>query len=160
MVFFFEVGVVLFVIQDVFIGDEQIQKMYDGSVQGLRRIGELQYETQETRRSTLYAFSTNDGNLQVRYAEQSRAADHRVTDAIAQELAQAQGEQELEAGQRLEKDWKSYLKIRDELIGSILEGSNKEAIELDLASGGRRSTVSTVTFRKSCGCMTSAPHNN
>ena len=41
---------------------------------GLRGIGELQYQAQETRRSTLYALTTNDSNLQVEYADQSRAA--------------------------------------------------------------------------------------
>jgi hypothetical protein len=54
--------------------------MYAGSVQGLRRIGELQYEAQETRRATLYALTTNDSNLQVEYADQSRGADRLVTE--------------------------------------------------------------------------------
>jgi signal transduction histidine kinase len=38
-------------------------------------------------------------------------------------------------GHRLTADWKSYLKIRDEVLGRILEGSPKEAVDLDLAAG-------------------------
>ena len=135
LVFGFEVGVVLFLIQDVFIGDEQIQRMYDGSVLGLRRIGELQYEAQETRRSSLYALSTNDGNLQVNYAEESRAADGRVTRAIAENLALAREPREVDVGKRLASDWAAYLKIRDEVLGDILEGSTKEAVDRDLTAG-------------------------
>jgi signal transduction histidine kinase len=135
LVFFFEVGVVLFVIQDVFIGDEQIKHMYDESVVGLRRIGDMQYEAQETRRITLYALSTNNVNLQVNYAEQSRAADARVSEAIADNIAQAREPLELEMGRRLERDWLAYLKVRDEVIARILEGNTKEAVELDLATG-------------------------
>jgi len=135
LVFFFEVGVVLFVIQDVFIGDDQIKHMYDGSVVGLRRIGEMQYEAQETRRITLYALSTNDVNLQVNYAEQSRAADARVTQAIADNIAQAREARELEMGRRLGRNWVAYLKVRDEVLARILEGRTKEAVDLDLATG-------------------------
>jgi signal transduction histidine kinase len=135
LVFGFEVGVVFFLIQDVFIGDEQIQRMYDGSVLGLRRIGELQYEAQETRRSSLYALSTNDGNQQVKYAEQSRVAEERVTRGVAENLARAREPREIEVGNRLARDWAAYLKIRDQVLGDILEGSAKEAVDLDLTSG-------------------------
>jgi signal transduction histidine kinase len=50
-------------------------------------------------------------------------------------LAQAQLPQERSVGDRLTNDWKSYLKIRDEVLGLILEGSPKEAVDLDLAAG-------------------------
>ena len=135
MVLLAEVGVGIFVLKDLRQSYVQVQKMYEGSVRGLRRIGELQYEAQETRRSTLYALTTNDGNLQVSYADQSREADRLVTQGIADYLAQAQLPQERSVGDRLAGDWKSYLKIRDEVLGSILEGSPNEAVDLDLAAG-------------------------
>jgi len=135
MVLLAEVGVGIFVLRDLRQSYVQVQKMYEGSVRGLRRIGELQYEAQETRRSTLYALTTNDGNLQVNYADQSREADRLVTQGIAEYLAQAQLPQERSVGDRLTNDWKSYLKIRDEVLGLILEGSPKEAVDLDLAAG-------------------------
>ncbi len=122
-------------IGDLHTATVQAQQMYAGSVQGLRQIGELQYEAQETRRSTLYALTTNNSNLQVEYADQSRQADKWVTDGIAQYLAGARMPGEAAVGKRLQQDWAAYLKVRDEVLASILEGSTKEAVDLDLSGG-------------------------
>ncbi len=130
-----EAGVVYFVIRDVRSANHEVQRMYAWSVRGLRRIGSLQYEAQETRRSTLYALSTNDSNLQVVYADQSRDADSRVTAGIGEYLQEAQLPRELELGRRLQRDWSVYLGVRNEVLASILEGSTKEAVALDLAQG-------------------------
>ena len=130
-----EAGVVRFVIRDVRSANSEVERMYASSVLGLRRIGSLQYDAQETRRSTLYALTTNDSNLQVEYATQSREADARVTAGIAEYLQQAQIPQEYELGHRLQTDWKAYLDARNEVLASILEGSIKEAVERDLAQG-------------------------
>lgn len=135
MVFSVETGVVVFVIRDMRAADNEVQRMYKGSVLGLRSIGGLQYDAQETRRSTLYALTTNDSNLQVEYADQSRAADRRVTDGINDYLARARTEREVELGKRLQGDWHAYLKVRDEVLASILEGSIKEAVDYDLMGG-------------------------
>src|ERR1700758_30131 len=89
-----EAGVVRFVIRDVRSANSEVERMYASSVLGLRRIGSLQYDAQETRRSTLYALTTNDSNLQVEYATQSREADARVTGGIAEYLQKAQPPQE------------------------------------------------------------------
>ncbi|HWJ48882.1 MAG TPA: MCP four helix bundle domain-containing protein [Candidatus Udaeobacter sp.] len=115
-----EAGVVRFVIRDVRFANNEVQRMYASSVLGLRRIGNLQYDAQETRRSTLYALTTNDSNLQVEYATQSREADARVTAGIAEYLQQAQLPQEVELGNRLQQDWKAYLAARNEVLASIL----------------------------------------
>jgi signal transduction histidine kinase len=109
--------------------------MYVGSVQGLRGIGGLQYDAQETRRATLYALTTNDSNLQVAYADQSRDADRRVTNGINEYLARARNTSELDLGKRLQNDWLGYLRVRDEVLASILEGSTKEAVDYDLTGG-------------------------
>jgi signal transduction histidine kinase len=130
-----EAGVGLFVIRDLARSYTTVEKMYNGSVQGLLRFGDLEFEAQETRRSTLYALTTNDGNLQVDYADQSRKADRGVTQDIIQYLAQAHTRRESELGQRLQSDWAAYLKVRDEVLGLILEGSPKEAVQLDLSVG-------------------------
>jgi signal transduction histidine kinase len=135
MVFCVVVAVGAFMIGDLHTATVQVQRMYEGSVQGLRQIGELQYEAQETRRSTLYALTTNDSNLQVEYADQSRGADRLVTDGIAQYLIGARMPREVEVGRRLQQDWAAYLKVRDEVLASILEGSTKEAVDLDLTGG-------------------------
>ena len=135
LVFSLEVGVGIFVIRDVRTASLEAQQMCARSVLGLRQIGELQYEAQETRRSTLYALTTNDSNLQVEYADQSREADRRVTEGIAEYLKQARIPNEIEVGRGLQRDWSAYLKVRDEVLASILEGSIKEAVDLDLHGG-------------------------
>jgi signal transduction histidine kinase len=135
LVFIVEVGVGVFLLRDLRTANIEAQRMYAGSVLGLRRIGELQYQSQETRRSTLYALTTADSNLQVEYADQTRAADHRVTEGIAKYLREADTSREIELGTRLQRDWSAYLKVRDEVLASILEGSTKEAVALDLSGG-------------------------
>lgn len=135
MVFTVETGVVIFVIRDLRAADSEVQRMYVGAVIGLRGIGGLQYDAQETRRATLYALTTNDSNLQVEYADQSREADRKVTDAIHEYVGRARNARELEVGKRLQDDWIRYLKVRDEVLASILEGSTKEAVDYDLTGG-------------------------
>jgi signal transduction histidine kinase len=123
------------VISDLKAANSEAQKAYSGSVHGLQQIGELQYETQETRRATLYALTTSDSNLQVEYADQSRNADQRVKDGIAEYGSQAKRPEESELACRLARDWNNYLGVRDEVLASILEGSTKEAVSLDLSGG-------------------------
>src|SRR5947209_19036057 len=60
MVFCVVIAVGMFMIGDLHTATDQAQRMYAGSVQGLRQIGELQYEAQETRRSTLYALRSEE----------------------------------------------------------------------------------------------------
>lgn len=130
-----EVGLGIFVIRDLLSTYAQAERIYVVSIQGLRRIGELQYEAQEARRTTLYALTTNDGNLQVDYADQSHRADRLVSEGVATYLAQARMPQEIEVGKRLANEWDAYLKVRDDVLGLILEGSAKEAVAVDLTSG-------------------------
>src|SRR6267378_2043665 len=135
IVFLVVIAVGLFVIRDLHTTNVEAQKMYAGSVLGLRRIGELQYEAQETRRATFYALTTDDSNLQIEYADQSREADRLVNEGIIEYLRQARTPQEIEIAGRLQGDWSEYLKVRNEVLASILEGSTKEAVDLDLAGG-------------------------
>jgi signal transduction histidine kinase len=128
-------GVGFFVIRDLQTANAEAENMYAVSVHGLQRIGELQYDTQETRRATLYALTTSDSNLQVEYADQSRGADQRVKDGIAEYGRQARLPAEIELADRLNRDWDTYLNVRDEVLASILEGSTKEAVNLDLSGG-------------------------
>ncbi len=124
-----------FVIRDLRAANAEAQEIYTGSVHGLQRIGELQYDAQETRRATLYALTTTDSNLQVEYADQSRDADRQVKEGIAEYRNQAKSSEEIALAERLNRDWLSYLSVRDEVLASILEGSIQEAVNLDLAGG-------------------------
>src|SRR5499427_1559816 len=87
--------VAVFVIRDLQTANAEAQNIYAVSVQGLREIGELQFDAQETRRATLYALTTNDSNLQVEYADQSRGADRRVSEGISQYQYEAQTRQQI-----------------------------------------------------------------
>ncbi len=124
-----------FIIRDLRAANDEAQEIYTGSVHGLQKIGELQYEAQETRRATLYALTTTDSNLQVEYADQSRAADRRVTDGIAEYRNEAKTTEGLSLADLLNHDWITYLGVRDEVLASILEGSTQEAVNLDLKGG-------------------------
>jgi signal transduction histidine kinase len=135
LVFGVEVAIGMCVLRDLLVSSVEVQKTYDVSVRGLRRIGELQYEAQETRRSTLFALTTSNPNLQVKYADQSRAAVRLVTADIARYVHQAKEPREIELGEHLARDWAAYLGMRDEELGSILEGGVKEAVNLDLSAG-------------------------
>ena len=123
------------VIRDMQLANTEAQRMYKSSVDGLQEIGELQYDAQETRRTTLYALTTTDSNLQVEYADQTREADRRVRNGIAEYARQAKGPEEQALADRLNRDWTAYLNVRDEVLASILEGSTSEAVSLDLAGG-------------------------
>jgi len=115
--------------------NEEAQRMYSESVHGLALIGELQYQTQEARRSMLYSLTTKDSNLQVEYATQSRAADELVAGMIREYLEMVRDPRQREVGRRLEQDWRSFLQVRDEVVASILEGSIKGAVRRDLQEG-------------------------
>jgi len=122
-------------IRDLQNANSEAQNIYVVSVQGLQQLGGLQYDAQETRRATLYSLTTNDSNLQVGYADQSRDADRRVTRSIAEYTLHASLPAELVLSEKLNRDWASYLKVRDEVLASILEGGTKEAVSLDLSAG-------------------------
>jgi signal transduction histidine kinase len=124
-----------FVIRDLQAANTEAQEMYTGAVHGLQQIGELQYYAQETRRATLYALTTSDSNLQVEYADQTRDADQRVKDGIAEYGRQAKHPAETDLAKRLSRDWTDYLDVRDEVLASILEGNIKGAVSFDLAGG-------------------------
>lgn len=135
IVLLIECVVVLVVIQDLHNSYRNVVDMYERSVRGLWQIGEVQYEAQETRRETMYALTTINPNLQVDYADQSREAERHVNEGIADFVVRAQTPQERSVGQKLTNDWTSYLAVRDGVLGLILEGSIKDAVDLDVARG-------------------------
>lgn len=125
----------VFVVHDLQAANAEVQRIYSTSVRGLERIGELQYEAQETRRATLYALTTADSNLQVEYADQTRDADRHVRDGIEEYRREANRPEESAMAARLSRDWIAYLEVRDEVLASILEGSTQEAVARDIAGG-------------------------
>ena len=125
-------GTVCFFWLDLKHARGSVGEMYAESVEGLDLIGELQYQTQEARRSMQYALTTRDPNRQIQYVDQSRAVDEEISSILERQHL-------FQTGQRLEhelpSDWKKYQEVRDEVIASILEGSIDEGIERDLRDG-------------------------
>ncbi|MDX6272654.1 MAG: hypothetical protein QOD28_3877 [Acidobacteriota bacterium] len=137
---FLLIGVVVtavgwYVVRDILRANRQVEQMYRGTAQGIDLLGDLQYETQEVRRIMLYAFTTDDPNLQIEYADQSHAAEARIANLIVQERQQAKSDHLLQIVDKFEQDWAAYLKTRDEVIGTILQGSIKDAVQIDQATG-------------------------
>jgi signal transduction histidine kinase len=125
----------MLVFHDVQAANAEVRRIHRAAMIGTQRVGELQYDAQETRRAILYALTTSDSNLQLDYADQTRAADQRVREGIAQYASQAAGPEEAAVAKRLSEHWASYLVVRDDVLASILEGSIPEAVRRDLSAG-------------------------
>src|SRR5882762_992420 len=128
-------GVGAFILADLRRAARDAEDMYAGLARGLDLIGGLQFETQEARRAMLYALTTKDANLQVRYADESRAADARVGRLIDDQTRLLDAPAAADAARRLGRDWATYLTTRDEVLASILEGSVDDAVVRDLRDG-------------------------
>ena len=105
---------------------------------GLTLIDDLHFETQEVRRILLYALYTSDANLQLRYAEESRAASHRVEGLLAHPAPLVDISRAGPPLAKVREAWARYLVLRDEVIGLILEGSLREGVALDEGQGRAR----------------------
>jgi signal transduction histidine kinase/CheY-like chemotaxis protein len=125
------IGVGWYIVRDLVRANQQVEQMYRGTAQGIDLLGDLQYQTQEVRRIMLYTFTTDDPNLQVEYADQSHAAEARIASLIVEERQQAKSAHLLQAVDKFEQDWAAYLKTRDEVLGTILQGSIKDAVQID-----------------------------
>ena len=128
-------GIGVFAYYDLRGATQEARRMHAKLARELGLNGELQYQTQEARRSTQYALTTTDSNLQVLHVDQSRAADARVGEMISEHMNFADSPNEVQAGAQLQRDWDSYLRVRDEVISSILEGSVQDAVQRDLNDG-------------------------
>ena len=128
-------GVGVFLFLDLYRSQQDSRRSYAEAVRGLDLIGDLQYDAQEARRTLLYALVTTDSNLQVDYADQSRAADAEVARHIVDYRNLANGPRESATAEKLSADWTVYLAVRDKLIALMLEGDPKAAVALDLRVG-------------------------
>jgi PAS domain S-box-containing protein len=125
------------VARDVRQSADDASQLYERLSHGLNLIDDLQFNAQEVRRILLYALHTSDANLQLQYAEQSRAAAAQVQTLIDSGAAvmPARTRRYLGVvGQR----WQHYLVVRDDVTGLILERSLPEAVALDQSRGTAR----------------------
>ena len=124
-----------YVVRDLWRAGSQVKELHEGTEQGLDLLGDLQYQTQETRRIMLYAFTTSDPNLQVEYAEQSEAAERRIEQLLAEQRQRPKSAEHLRALDNFKQSWDAYLKTRNAVLGTILEGSIEGAVALDQSEG-------------------------
>lgn len=121
-----------FLAHDLNRANSEAYQLSSGLLRGLNMMDELQYHTQEARRCMLYALTTSDADMQIEYADLSRASDTRVAELIRAQVDPYGSPQEVAIGTKLEEDWRTYLTVRDEIIAVILEGRSAEAVEMDL----------------------------
>jgi len=127
-----------FVANDLRQSANDDSQLYTRLSRGYDLIDRLDFQSQEVRRILLYSLHTSDANLQLRYAEQSRAADAQVQMALdnaARAIADANSAARIET---ISRAWRSYLVVRDDVIGLILEGSLREGVALDEHAGTER----------------------
>ena len=91
------VGVGALVVRDMHRSNQEVRHMYSDFLQDFDSTVELQYQTQEARRSMLYAVTTTDSNRQVDYADQSRVADAYVHGLIEEAKKVTSSARETEA---------------------------------------------------------------
>jgi PAS domain S-box-containing protein len=128
------------VARDVGQSAADTKQLYERLARRLELIDQLQFEMQEVRRIVLYALHTSDANRQLQYAEQSRSIDAGVERLLENRSAlflNAPTKEHLDAVARA---WHRYLRVRDDVIGLILEGSLPEGVELDERQGNARYT--------------------
>ena len=133
-------GAVVVIVGGILVRDmrdamRHAREMHQSSIAALDLLNDLHYQTQEARRSMLYALTTSDSNLQVEYADGSRAADARVAEIVDKQLRRPQAAGIQDAIRQFQDRWRVYLDVRDTVIALILEGSAQEAVARDLRDG-------------------------
>jgi diguanylate cyclase (GGDEF)-like protein len=110
------------------------EDLYRVDTAGLQMESALEYETQESRRSFLYALAITDPNDQLPYIDQARVASERVYDAVRR--LDALGAPEIESCVReFERTWRLYGQARDEIVAHILEGDTRGAVRVERLRG-------------------------
>ena len=122
------------VARDLRSSAEDVSQLHNRLSRGLDLITELQFQMQEVRRILLYALHTTDANRQLEYAEQSRSADTQVRQLL-NDRGRLGSPPSVSLMLSVEGAWQRYLVVRDEVIGLILEGSLKDAVDVDEHEG-------------------------
>lgn len=110
------------------------QSLYRVDTAGSQIEGDLEYETQESRRASLDALLSHDLNERLRYIDQARAAGNRVLDGVAR--MRALGAPDIAEGiDGFSLSWDGYRAARDQAIALVLEGESTAALEVEEQRG-------------------------
>ncbi len=111
------------------------RSLYDVGILGLSIEGDLQYFTQESRRTVVYSLTTLDPNLQLAYVDQARDSDSKVALLLADLARLSPDAQTRSAMEEYTAAWRNYLAVRDEMISNVLSDRPAAAVALDLSKG-------------------------
>jgi PAS domain S-box-containing protein len=128
-------GVVSILMANLYTSQSRTQQDYLRSVLGLDLGSELQYQTQEARWTLLYALVSEQTNRQAEYTTTSRRAERVVSTRLRTCRSLLEWFSQDQLAYRLEQNWTSYLRVREELIALMKAGRSDDAVELDLRQG-------------------------
>jgi signal transduction histidine kinase/CheY-like chemotaxis protein len=117
---------------------EETHQLYERFEEIDELTDDLLLQSEDVRRIMLYALHTDDANRQLQYVEQSRAAEARVQKLLDSRPALLDNPHMSAALQKVAAAWHEYRKVRDEVIGLILERSLNEGVALDERQGAQR----------------------
>jgi two-component system sensor histidine kinase/response regulator len=113
------------------------ETLYSKLVLGLSVQGDLQYGTQESRRTFLYVLTTNDMPSQLAYIKELRAADLSVDLLTGKSILMGIGPDEDRLLQVFATRWLQYLETRDTIISLVLGDRRPEAMVLEASAAGK-----------------------
>ncbi len=113
------------------------QNLYRLDTVGSQIEGDLEFETQESRRASLYALAVTDPNQQLPFIDASREADRKVRETIERFAELHAPEDMARPMHEFETSWARNARTRDQVIASILTGDARQAIALDQREGNQ-----------------------
>jgi PAS domain S-box-containing protein len=125
-------GIGSYLFHDLHRSQSSARVSYARVLQGLELLSELQYQTQEARRTLLYTLVTSYSSREVEVASLSGAADEKVARLLKDNRPFANAVLESQATKKLAQDWQAYLRLRDELVASMVKGRPMKSVERDL----------------------------
>ena len=128
-------AVAVVIIRNLVQTSREVEQMYTESIRGIKVSGDLMDKIQEARLHSLYTLASTNPNVQLESADASRARDPQIA-LLLQEHAALIERTDAPATERdLNERWEAYRKIRDEVLGAVLEGSREEGLQLDRRAG-------------------------
>lgn len=121
--------------------------LYSKRVVGLSVQGDLQFATQESRRTFLYIFTTTDRDRQLSGIDRVRQADLQVSLLTGKSMLLGTGPGEAERLRSFEFQWNAYLETRDDVLALLLQRKRQEALALELADGAQAFDRATAIIR-------------
>jgi diguanylate cyclase (GGDEF)-like protein len=108
--------------------------LYRVDTAGSQMEGDLEFETQESRRAFLYALAVTDPNDQLPYVLAAREASRRVGEALNR-LRGLNIPEITRHVEEFERAWNKYDEARDDIMALILEGDPAAALRAESSRG-------------------------